>query len=81
MGNTQASLELPQTFWDVSQVGRQLLLTRLSVTLPSIPDREFVALMCTGYCKLRIQNSKKPADKDIDNDIDKGRILPISGDF
>jgi hypothetical protein len=59
MGNIQASLELPKISWDISQVGSQLLLTHLSVTLPSIPDREFVAFMCTGYCKLRIENSKK----------------------
>ena len=44
MGDLQASLELPQTSWDISQGGSQLLLTLLSVTLPSMPDREFIAL-------------------------------------
>ena len=57
MGDLQASLELPQTSWDVSQGGSQLLLTLLSVTLPSFPDREFVALTSADDYKLRILNS------------------------
>jgi hypothetical protein len=75
MGNLQASLELPQTSWDISQGGSQLLLTRLLVTLPSIPDREFIALMSVDNCKPRIPIQTQPADKDIDKD----KILPLSG--
>ena len=61
MGNLQASLELPQTSWDISQGGSQLLLTRLSVTLPSIPDKEFIALTSSDDCKLnpKVPNSNR----------------------
>jgi hypothetical protein len=57
MGDLQVSLELPQTSWNFSQGGSQLLLTCLSVTLSSIPDREFIALTSVDGCKLRIPNS------------------------
>ena len=40
MGDLQASLELPQTSWDVSQYSMRLLLTSLSVTLSSIQNRK-----------------------------------------
>jgi hypothetical protein len=39
------------------RVAARLLLTRLSVTLPSIPDREFIALTSVDDYKLRIPNS------------------------
>jgi hypothetical protein len=39
-GDLQAFLELPQTSWDVSQYSMRLLLTSLSVTLPSIQNRK-----------------------------------------
>ena len=42
MGDLQASLELPQTSRDVSQYSMRLLLTYLSVTLPSIQNRKIV---------------------------------------
>ena len=67
MGDVQASLELPQTSRDVSQYSVRLLLTCLSVTLPSIQNRKIV------NHEFWIQTL--PADKNIDKD----RILPASG--
>jgi hypothetical protein len=84
MGDLQVSLELHQTSWDISQGGSWLLLTHLSVTLPSILDRQFVALT-TANREYRIQTQPadkdigKDIDKDIDKDINKDRILPPSG--
>jgi hypothetical protein len=66
MGDLQASLELPQTSWDISQGGSWLLLTCLSVTLPSVLDSEFFDLRSSENCKPRVPNTNTAADKDID---------------
>ena len=66
MGDLQTSLDLPQTSWGISKGGSWLLLTRLSVTLLSMPDREFIALKSSEDCRLSIPNSNTAADKDID---------------
>jgi len=66
MGDLQTSLDLPQTSWGISKGGSWLLLTRLSVTLLSMLDREFIALKSSEDCRPSIPNSNTAADKDID---------------